>query len=265
MMTAIPLWNSATTDTVTVGVPVGNGRLTLSLWELKTTEPEVNALVSINPNFYTRIAPAEHQRLVVITTALEIDVASDRYDVIGLDSEQGGLLAGQRMREIGCRSVGYIGHWTDGKFDETSGLRLAGFERGFGASIAPAHLFKVPDYITEVGARVASDYVALGRARPEGIFCASNELAVGLVHGALGHGLEPGRDYQILGFDGQERGRKLHGGPLSTIDAPMDEMGRLAALMLVDRFVREVKEIRRVTLSCSLFEGNTAQQPHQHA
>jgi DNA-binding LacI/PurR family transcriptional regulator len=135
-------------------------------------------------------------------------------------------------------------------------VRLRAFEHGFGLPVPPGHVLLTRSYGESWGARLVARYAALN-PRPEAVFAASDELAVGFVKGALALGLEPLRDYQIIGFDGQERGRQLHEGPLTTIQVPAAEMGRRGAELLADRLLNPDQPARQLRLGCTLFEGNT--------
>lgn len=197
---------------------------------------------------------------VLITTGL--DHAADTHqqlDVITVDSWQGGYLAGKHMRAIGCESVAYLGVWAN-RFDEhtpTSAARLSGFEAGFGAKVPESHYLRSSMYQTTVGANRVCDWLAMS-PRPPGVFAASDDLAIGFVHGALAHGLEAGVDYQIVGFDGQQRGQAMAGHQLTTVRVPMADMGRHAAMLLADRLVHADQPGRRLSLGVGFMTGDTA-------
>src|SRR5690606_32810273 len=144
------------------------------------------------------------------------------YDIIGVDSVQGAFLAGRYLRELGAESLGYLGVGEPAAgYDTTSGTRLRGLLQGFGDPPSALYCWHATQYIIEAGARLAAEYWRAER-RPDALFAASDELATGFIFGMLGHGQLPGRDYQIMGFDGQMRGRGLQCGPLTTVEVPME-------------------------------------------
>jgi DNA-binding LacI/PurR family transcriptional regulator len=118
----------------------------------------------------------------------------------------------------------------------------------------------VPTYTSTEGALFVQRYLAI-KNRPEAIFAASDDLAVGFVHGALAHGILPGRDYLIAGFDGQERGRTLPTGVLTTAALPSEAMGRAAAGFLLSRIAENQTPVRRLTVGCQLIQGDTTRRP----
>jgi len=199
--------------------------------------------------------------VVLIDTAVEHTAPADSsVDIVTVDSYQGGFLAGAHMRDIGCKAVSFLGVWHRERRDvpdPSCAARLAGFEAGWGYPINHKHDLRCTNFVTSQGAARVPDWLAMN-PRPAGIFAASDDMAVGFVHGARAHGLEAGVDYQIIGFDGQVRGRELDGRSLTTIEVPMSEMGRHAAMLLTDRIQHPHVPARRVTLSTTLFPGNTA-------
>jgi LacI family transcriptional regulator len=92
------------------------------------------------------------------------------------------------------------------------------------------------------------------------IFTVSDDIAFGFINGALSHNLRPGRDYQIIGMDGQQMGKELGIGTLTTVAAPIAEMGKMAAKLLVDRFSNPGRRSQRILLGCDLIDGNTVKR-----
>jgi LacI family transcriptional regulator len=222
---------------------------------------DADALLIVNPGGVALTAKPK-QALVVINTALESYVGrSSGYDVVTVDSEQGGLIVGEYFRRGGLQTVCFIGcppH--DGRvaeFDHTSAARIHGFELGLGRKLAAQHRMTCTHYHGVAAAQRVPDYLKLN-PRPQGIFAASDEIALGFMHGAAAHGLEPGKDYQIIGFDSQQRGRELPT-PLTSVEVPSVEMGSLAARLLVERLLDPQRAPRRILLGCSLWLGKTTQ------
>ena len=235
----------------------GSGRMENPL----VTHTEADGLFIINPNSISMSAKPK-QVVAVLNTALETSFGqSTGYDVVSPDSEQGGFLAGEHVRACGCTSAVFIGvPPTDGEntslYDRTSSARLRGFEQGFGRKLPPEHRFRAVNYMTKEGALMVKDYLRLS-PRPPAVFAASDELAIGFMHGALAHGLEAGKDVQIIGFDAQERAKAETNGPMTSIEVPMPELGRLAAQLLIERLHEPQRPVRRIQMGCKLFQGKT--------
>jgi DNA-binding transcriptional regulator YhcF (GntR family) len=221
-----------------------------------------DALVIVNPYANQNLSCGPKQVMVVINTGLECPVAMPgRFDVVSVDQEQGGFLAGKTLRDAGCETACFLGVTeqkvvTSGPFTATSAARFNGFQRGWGKEISDAHRVGVFCYGEGAAARVVPHYLQLD-PRPQGVFAASDEIAIGFRNGALAHGLEAGKDYQLIGFDGQERGRQHNDGPLTTVGAPAAEMGRRAAELLEERLAQPDQSVRRLSLGCSMIAGVT--------
>lgn len=221
---------------------------------------DADAAVIVNPNSLQYVQKQDHQALVVINTADETIVNDcSGYDVVTLNQEHGGLLAGRRLRESGCSAACFLGVYSP-RFDcwsRTSMARLSGFERGWSEQLIRKHMIRCADYSEAAGAMAVSDYLALS-PRPDAIFAVTDEVAVGFITGALSHGLHVGKDYKIIGFDGQPRGRSVHRGPLTTLDAPLKTIADKAAELIAARLADPTRSIQKLSIQCNLFDGKTA-------
>lgn len=227
-------------------------------------DSRADAVVMINPPLTAPIEPRPDQIMTVITMGVDVDLHATRgVDFVSVDQIGSAMLAGQRLREAGCKSACFIGcgllgddqHFT-GAYDRTASLRLEGFERGWGATLPEHHRLYSHAYDIGIGARMVAQYIKLD-PRPAGVFCATDELAAGFVIGGLAVGIEPATDYKLIGFDGQPIGRNLSEGPLTTVEAPLDEMASRAAELLINRLENPDQPVRRLALGCRLFEGQT--------
>jgi len=181
------------------------------------------------------------------------------YDEVTVDQFSSSSLAGSAMRQARVKSVCFVGVrdvYGGRRFSDVSLQRLQGFEEGFGAKIPDENIILTKSYGESWGARQVAGYLQMS-PRPEAVFAASDELAVGFIKGALAHDLEPGKDYQIVGFDGQQRGREFPEGPLTTIQVPIEEMAQRGVELLIQRFKDRSAPTRRMQLGCRLFEGST--------
>ena len=66
---------------------------------------------------------------------------------------------------------------------------------------------------------------------PSAVFAMSDEMAFGALRALRAHGLQPGRDVSVVGFDGHEMAEHLD---LTTIVQPVEEIGARAALALLE-------------------------------
>lgn len=218
------------------------------------------AMIFFNPGVRSLIRFGPRQLLAIATTSSHLRIAaSTRYDLVTVDQHQGGRLAGVTLAQAKCRDACFIGCAGDRPatgYDALSSERLTGFESGFERSILERHRLRAAHYSIAGGRDAAADYLKL-KPRPSGIFAASDDLAVGFVRAVDAKGLKAGRDFHIVGFDGQARGRLLRGGPLTTVQAPAALMGKRAAQLLAERFADPDQPASQLYLGCSLFAGST--------
>lgn len=221
--------------------------------------PDEDAIVTVNMSVAECIHANGNQLLVVVSNERGQSInMSNGYDFVGVNCEQGGFLAGEHARLLGCRDAAFIGKAGPGEggYAESSVHRLRGFEHGLGQAVPPECRLRVRFRSAECGAAAVGEYLALA-PRPQIIFAVADKLAIGFIHGALAHGLMPGVDYQIIGFDGKQEGRDLTCGPLTTIDTPMAEMADSAAQLLIRRASHPQCTVRHLSLGCTLFQGVT--------
>lgn len=185
-----------------------------------------------------------------------------RADLVTVDQRLAGYLAGRCLRDAGCRQACFIGRKPPGhsRYDETSTLRLRGFEAAWGHKLTPEHLMYGRFYGSVTGKHAFDRWLRLS-PRPDGIFAASDELALGWLTAAMMQGYKFGEDFHLVGVDGQERARRMSGVPLTTVEVPADAMGRQAARLLRQRLLEGETQPMRVVMSCNLFRGQTVRLP----
>jgi DNA-binding LacI/PurR family transcriptional regulator len=238
--------------------------------KLDLREPPYNryeALAILNPDNRT-IHLNDNQKVVVVSTINSVQVSSiGGFDVVSIEEEHGAFLAGRHLRDAGHTRACFLGvrhKSTPTVTEPTSALRLRGFEAGFGAAVAPEDQLWATAYNDQSGAVALTRYLALPD-RPRAVFAASDELAIGFAIGALAMGLRPGADFDLIGFDGQHRGRQLgECPPLTSVAIPSRDMGRRAAEMLLDRIEHPDKPVERALLTCSIQAGGTVGSSISH-
>ena len=152
--------------------------------------------------------------------------------VVDAANRSGGRLAVEHLLGIGRRRIAVVA----GPQDMSSGHdRLAGARDAMrAAGLDPADLaVVVGDYTEESGARAAAELLAGGRA-PDGVFAASDLMAVGVLRVVRDAGLTVPGDVALVGFDDAPLCR--HTDPeLTTVRQPVEEMGRVLAHVLLAR------------------------------
>ncbi len=199
-------------------------------------DPADEMVIFIQPVAHLRIQAQRQHMVLVLTAGLEPAISgTERVDVVSVDQQRGGELAGQMLRETGCASFCFLGRGVDAPAwrqpDRLSELRLRGFEQGLGQLVKPEHRLLSHGYSVLSGGVVMGKYLRL-RQRPQGVFAASDDIALGFIAGAVAHGLEVGRDFRLIGFDAQESIRRQVPGGLASIGLPLTEMAQRSAELL---------------------------------
>jgi hypothetical protein len=226
-------------------------------------------VVNVRMDWPLKLRDGERQVLgVVATRAIQIERAS-RYDVVTVDHEQGGYLVAQHLKRCGVASVCYIGanpreRISSRRFDFTSQLRLRGFELAWGERLKPEHLLYRLLQAPEAGSAAVPGFLQLS-PRPQAIVCATDELARGFIHGAYAHGLEAGRDYQLISCGDGTLTTEIARHTLTTVRFPLAKMCRLAARMVSERMADPDQSVRRVSVGGELVEGDTCKRISRRA
>lgn len=220
----------------------------------------VHTLVLFSPSGDMRL-PVGKQNIMVVSHAEHVNPELvSKFDSVGVDQYHGGTLAGRALRQAGCRSVCFLGRRVaigTHRYDQTSSSRLHGFEQAWGTFLKDDQLLYAAGYSAMAGARRFASYMMMN-PRPDGIFAASDDLAIGFVAAAAAHGLVAGRDFQLVGFDGQDRTMSESAGiELTTVRIPARQMGVRAAEMLLRRIEQPGSHPQRLLLCCSMSHGNT--------
>lgn len=232
------------------------------------THRGVHGIVYVDPPADAPIRLRSETALVLINAARHVRIEGPAdYDTVESDSYQGGRLAGAYARRIGSRSVCFLAvhpKHLQREMDPISAERLRGFEAGFGARIADELQLVSNRYNVQEGMRAADVAAQIG-PRPDTVFAPSDDLAFGFAQRAAELGMTLGEDMQLIGFDGQRRGRHLPGGALTTVDVPMADIGRAAAAMMADRLLSPQTPSRTTRFACRLFAGATTRTPRPAA
>lgn len=142
---------------------------------------------------------------------------------------RGGEAAARHLIELGHRRIGFV---SGPPTFRSSHERRAGLEDG----LAAAKLHLSPEFIAE-GAYTYDSGLACGAAllaraeRPTAVFCANDEMAVGLLQAARRAGLRVPQDLSVVGFDDFQVASQVSP-TLTTLRTPTRDIGRLAALKL---------------------------------
>lgn len=147
---------------------------------------------------------------------------------LSVDNELGGALAARHLLGLGHRRVAMLAGPRD--WSEAHAR-----QRGFEAALAESGL--APVTVVEGDWSAESGYDAmrqLARHDFSGIFCANDQMALGLIHGAFDRGISVPDDLSVVGFDDvPESAHYLP--PLTTIKQDFWVLGRRSLQSLVSQ------------------------------
>jgi DNA-binding LacI/PurR family transcriptional regulator len=233
--------------------------VTQQFWPAVDELQEFDAAIVVNPPAsFARILSPTLPVVIASTSWHQSFIRRPNTDLIGVNQEGGAFLAGQAFVRGGHGRVGFIGvmHEPDDQWVPSSAIRLRGLQVGLGHDVDSCDQFAASGYSLEGGARAFRRYMQAPN-RPAAVFAASDEIAVGFVIAAAAEGLRPGHDFHIIGFDGRQIGRQLQDGPLTTIDAPVTAMARLAADLALRHLTEPNRPSQETYLACRLFVGTS--------
>jgi DNA-binding LacI/PurR family transcriptional regulator len=170
---------------------------------------------------------AAHYRPMVVWGE---QAAGDGPATVGADNEAGGRLAAQHLVERGRRRLAFFGDVGVPEF----AARHAGFLAGLPASLRGDVALVRSPLTPEASLATAGDWFAAGN-RPDGIFAASDVVAMSLMAAAADHGLRVPQDLSIIGFDDIPLAR-LARPPLTTVRQDIEA----GAQHLVDLLFRRI-------------------------
>jgi LacI family transcriptional regulator, galactose operon repressor len=152
------------------------------------------------------------------------------------DEEAGGYLVGAHLLGLGHRRIAYLTLWAG---IEATRLRRAGLERAFAEAGVPfpADLVAAGQTHTvhfDQGEAFAAALALLSRKdRPTAVFCGNDEMALQVYNAAAALGLAIPSELSVVGYDDYRLFSEGLRPSLTTVALPYQEMGRIAADLLL--------------------------------
>lgn len=190
--------------------------------------------------------------------------SSDEVPAVLVREREAAAEVARHLLELGHRSFGYV---TGPAANYVEQERWAGFRDALAtAGIAEAAIRRYPgDFRVDTGVAAGRAFLAEA-ARPSAVFAVSDEMAIGFMRAVRVGGLDVPRDVSVAGFDGIEFADYCEP-PLTTVRQPREEMGRVAAEILLRMMRSETipLERRRLYLDGELRIGGSTSSPRRDA
>ncbi|MBF9000838.1 LacI family DNA-binding transcriptional regulator [Vibrio nitrifigilis] len=161
------------------------------------------------------------------------------------DDTRVGYEAGQRLVKAGCSNIGFIGVQSDDIAVDK--LRSEGLVQALNQHKLTLLFHERSDFSIQSGYEMAKKAIA---AHPilDGLFCATDRLAVGAIKALSEANIEAGTQVKVLGV-GNDELAYVSTPSLSTFNYAFDKAGENAAKMLLNRIGGQGEEMSKVTLT----------------
>jgi len=144
------------------------------------------------------------------------------------------MSAVEYLIDLGHRKIGFIGP-TQMKHQVFNEHRYQGYVDAMEKHNIPIPMEYIVDTILTANDGYASmKSLILKENLPSAIFCGNDTVAMGVMKALDEHGIRVPEDISLVGFDNIDTSSYLKP-PLTTIDIPKKELGRLAVKILLDR------------------------------
>jgi len=185
-----------------------------------------------------------------------VEKEMDGFDSVVVDNYRGGRLAAEYLWRQGYRRPGFVGEASSRVYAvPATDHRLAGFCDFFteqGVTVEEGHIW-VGEFTEELVDRGVEKILAPAE-RPDCIFASSDMIAIRLMKLNARYRLRAPEDYGVIGFDNLDIAEYLN---LSTINQYLDESGRLAAEMILDRLKKPERAPRKVVVPLKVMERDS--------
>ncbi len=196
-------------------------------------------------------------RLGLPVCFVESDVSG--FDCVIVKNEAGGRMAAEYLYSCGFRRPGFVGEVSLRPYAvPATELRLSGYEAFFAERGIPLdeRFVCVSEF---AGGKLDAEILRIlkQKERPDCVFTSSDVIAARFLKAAASVGLSVPQDIAVVGFDDLEMAELI---ALSTVSQSLDESGRLAAEMVLDRIKDGARAPRCVFIPLSVKERETAKR-----
>ncbi|PNS08728.1 LacI family DNA-binding transcriptional regulator [Solilutibacter silvestris] len=170
--------------------------------------------------------------LLVFNRMLDHDSDGADHDFLGLDNRGGAMQATAHLIERGHRDIAFFGgHANSSSCQE----RRQGYHDALKkAGLRARNEWLIESAPTRVDACARSETLFAGKTKPTAAVCYNDAVALGLMLGLAHHGLRPGIDFAVTGFDDiPEAAMSMP--ELTTLSTDPRARGRQAAQLVLQR------------------------------
>lgn len=183
-------------------------------------------------DYVARLASLSKQGTHIPVVTLEFPLESGGIDAVCIDHERAAHDAVEQLIRLGRTRIAHISHPAGNLIGS---WRIAGYRR----AMAEAGLDCGDEYLSAANYTTYSGYLAIARlvdggVKPDGVFCANDQTAIGVIKYCEDRGLRIPEDVAIIGTD-DIFVASIMSPSLSTVDVPKFQLGRQAMALLAER------------------------------
>jgi len=213
--------------------------------EVAAAEQMAGVVLSPASSSHTSISYLVDRNIPVVTIDRRLRGAP--VDSVTVNNFRAAFEATEHLIEQGCRRIGFVA----GPVTTTTGSRrLAGYKAALRAAGLPDDPQLVASGEFRIDGGRAATATLLGQ-HIDGLFAANNLMTIGALETLGAHGIEPGRDLAVVGFDDINWGTALRP-PLTAVSQPTYEIGQRTAELLLRRIRGEKLPLQRIVLPAKL-------------
>ena len=181
-------------------------------------------------------------------------VKSYEADYAGADNKAGAKLAVNHLIQNGHRRIAFLGGapGSSARYERIQGMCDGLIEHG----ITWDETLSVPASVSRQGGMEALASVMSGEKPPTAALCYNDVVAFGVMLGLQSRGLQPGKDFSLVGFDDIEDASLVRPA-LTTIAIHPKEIGKHAIHLLMERISNPELPVRSAILSPTLVVRET--------
>lgn len=187
------------------------------------------------------------ERLNINVVLLDRGTVNFNFDCVGVNHEYGSYIATKHLIEMGHREIGVI---TAQRDTETTIARLKGFNKAckeFGLEVNEKYIFE-GDYTIKSGELGARELIKQGVSV---IYAFNDMMAYGVCKVASQMKLKIPEELSVIGFDNLQFSELLQV-PLTTISQPIEEMGKRAVQLILDKLEKKTSQTQTYILNPEL-------------
>jgi len=212
---------------------VGAGRRDGGL-DTRSLNKRVDGLLALNvPLADPSLVSLRDLRIPVVTVGTAVEGMSG----VLVDNVEVGRQATQHLLDLGHRRIAFFGDDLEHLHGFTA---AADRHRGYDLTLRDEGIEPDPTLVQRTGFSLDGGEAAFhrlfalteDRQPPTAIFAVSDEVAMGVLYAARGHGLDIPRDLSVIGVDGHDFAYLFD---LTTISQPVRDQGRIAARLLLEQ------------------------------